>query len=312
MTIVEFLDPIVNKTISYSISTPLAEKWEHLSEKVIEENSDRVYVVTGKERSGKTFWVCQEAKFIDPTFNIDRICFTPEQFLEQIRNATAGSVVVFDEAFRGFSTRATLTKINRLLVQSMMEVGRRNLIIFIVLPVFSLLDYYVAINRSYALFVIYKTKPTKGKKSYYGWRGYSEKKKSMIYYKSKKSWGVIPYVPSKLRGKFFAKQKIINKKEIKIPYETFPIEEYEKKKDEAFKGKKEFERVEEESKMTKQRRILLVNFYLFCKKYLNMTGQEFVELIGRKGIKSSRPNLMELKKKVETEGDVIKIVSKKE
>lgn len=302
MTILDFLDPIANKNISYSISTKNAEKWKGLKEDVIKHNSDRVYCVVGRERSGKTFWTCQQAKFIDPTFNIERICFTPEQFLEQIRNAPKGGVVLFDEAFRGFSTRASLSKINRLLVQSMMEVGRRNLIIFIVLPVFSLLEYYIAITRSYALFVISDNK----KKKYRTWRAYSEKKKAELYYKSKKNYGMIPYVQTNRKGKFFVKTITLNKKEIKVPYETFQIEEYENKKDDAFRGKKGDFGAEEESKMTRERRILLVNLFLETKKKEDISQIAFLRRLTEIGIEMTSQNFSQLMDKARKDGQILK------
>lgn len=300
MAILEFNDPLVNKTISYSISTNLADKWKALKKKVLKENSDRTYIVVGRERSGKSFWTFQQAKCIDPTFNLERICFTGEQFLDQIRHAPEGSVVVFDEAFRGFSTRAALSKMNRLLVQSMMEVGRRNLIIFVVLPVFSLLEYYIAISRSYALFVISHIK----EKGYRSWRVYSEKKKSEIYYKSKKNYGTIPYMPTRNRGKFYAKTIMTNGKKTKTPYETFPLEEYEKKKDEAFKGKGE-KGILDESKMTEQRRIFLVNWYLDLKRLQKIKVTEFLKRLEKIDCRIEPSNFNHLKAKVGEEGKIL-------
>lgn len=230
MTLVTFYDSIANKEISYSIPTKLISKWDNLQEMVVKKNRDRVYVVSGMERSGKSTWTFQQAKYIDKSFNLERICFSPEQFLAQIRNAPEGSVVVFDEAFRGFSSKSSLSKINKLLVQAMMEVGRRNLIIFIVLPSFSLLENYMAIHRSHALFYIYEKKDL----SYRGWRCYNRKKKQQIYFKAKKNYGIMPYTTTTLKGKFFAKRIKINNKQIPAPYTTFDLKGYDNKKLKAF------------------------------------------------------------------------------
>lgn len=234
MSLIEMYDPVAKKEISYHLPDLLIPKWRDLGKKIIKENSDRVYVVVGKERTGKSFFTFQQAKFIDPTFNIDRICFTPEQFLNQIRNAPEGAAVVFDEAFRGFSSKSSLSKVNKVLVQAMMEVGRRNLIIFIVLPSFALLEWYIATHRSNALFQVYRINE-KGK-TYRGWRCYSNKKKIKMYYGSKKNYGMLPYTFTKLRGKFFIK-KIGDDGKLHVPYETFDIKAYEKKKGDAFSDK---------------------------------------------------------------------------
>ena len=230
MTIVEFHDPIAKIDISYSISKKLIPKWSTHKEMVVEKNRDRVYVVAGMERSGKSTWTFQQSKFIDKNFCLERICFTPEQFLQQIRTAPEGSVIVFDEAFRGFSSKSSLSKVNKILVQGLMEVGRRNLIIFIVLPSFSLLENYVAIHRSHALFYIYERKDL----SYRGWRCYNRKKKRIIYFKSKKNYGIMPYTPTTLKGKFFAKRIMFNNKNTPLPYVTFDLKGYDNKKAKAF------------------------------------------------------------------------------
>jgi len=230
MAIVSFHDPIANEEISYHISNKLESKWKKLSDMVVKKNRDRVYVVFGLERGGKSTWTFQQAKYIDHTFNIERICFTPEQFLNQIGTAPPGSVVVFDEAFRGFSSKSTLSKVNKILVQAMMEVGRKNLIIFIVLPSYSLLENYVAVHRSHALFQIYERKDFK----YRGWRCYNRKKKAQIYFKSKRTYGITPYTPTKLKGKFFIKRITIDGKKVLVPYTTFDIKAYDDKKTKAF------------------------------------------------------------------------------
>ncbi len=231
MVIVTFKDPLVNnEEISYHLSEKLEPKWKELGQMVIKRNKDRVYVVFGFERSGKSTWTFQQAKYIDSTFNIDRICFTPEQFLEQIRITPPGCVVVFDEAFRGFSSKSTLSKVNKLLVQAMMEIGRKNLIIFIVLPSFNLLENYVAVHRSNALFQIYEKKDS----SYRGWRCYNRKKKAQMYFKSKRNYGIVPYTKTKITGKFFIKKIDIDGVKVPLPYVTFDIMSYDNKKSDAF------------------------------------------------------------------------------
>ena len=244
MVIVTFQDPVVNQEISYYLDPILKPKWEVLRKKVIKYNNDRVYIVVGKEGAGKSFWTFQQAKFIDPTFNIDRICFTPKEFLDTITNCPEGSVVVFDEAFRGFSSKSACSRINKALVQAMMEVRRRNLIIFIVLPAFPLLEPYIAIHRSRALFYIFDRR----EKSYRGWKCYNLRKKIYLYYQSKKNYGILPPSFTKTRGKFFCPKKEINNKKIYVPYETFPMIEYDNKKGKAFSSQTTEQKIVDNSK----------------------------------------------------------------
>lgn len=224
---VEFYDPIQKKDISYHIDKNLKRKWDKLRDGQLKKvDDDKVYIVDGRERGGKSTFAFQQAKYLDPTFNIDRICFTPEQFLYQIRNAPKGSVVVFDEAFRGLSSKAAQSKINKSIVEAMMEMGQRNLIVFIVLPTFFLLEIYAAVLRSNTLFHIYKDKNNKRR-----FRIYNFKEKSLLYRVGKKKGFDYGFPRVKIRGTFF---------------KPFPVdfEEYNKKKLDTFRGIKEEEQAE--------------------------------------------------------------------
>ena len=118
---VEFYDPIQQIQLSYFIDKKILEKWDKIRGKeLIKKDEDRVYLVDGRERSGKSVFAFQQAKYIDPTFDLKRVCFTPEEFLWAIRNSPQGSVIVFDEAFRGLSSKSSQSKVNKKIVQAMM------------------------------------------------------------------------------------------------------------------------------------------------------------------------------------------------
>ena len=95
---VKFFDPITKEEITYYIAPNLLPQWDNLKDgKLQKQDEDRVYITDGRERAGKSLFTLQQAKYLDPTFDISRVCFTPEEFLFQIRNAPAGSAIVFDE-----------------------------------------------------------------------------------------------------------------------------------------------------------------------------------------------------------------------
>jgi len=132
------------------------------------------------------------------------------------------------------------------LVQAMMEVRRRNLIIFIVIPSLILLENYIVVHRSNAIFFVYKR--TDNGNNYRGWKAYSRSKTAEIYHKAKKNYGIIPRVFTSLRGKFHARQFEINGVKMHLPYETFPEIEYDNKKGIAF-GDKKAEEAQDENLM---------------------------------------------------------------
>lgn len=148
----------------------------------IKDDWDFLYVVDGGERKGKSVLAQQLAKFVDPSFCLDRIVFTPGQFKRAILSASKGQAVVYDEAYGGINSRQTMSIVNKSIVKMMTEMGSRNLFVFIVLPSFFDLDRYVALWRAKALFHVYVDNELKrGHYMVYG----EEKKKDLYVYGKK-------------------------------------------------------------------------------------------------------------------------------
>ena len=129
-----------------------------MAKKVIRKDWDMVFIVDGAEGSGKSVMAQQAAYCCDPSFNIDRIVFTPYAFRKVIIAAKQYQSVVYDEAYTGLSSRATMSLINRTLVSMLAEIRQKNLFVFVVMPTFFDLDKYVALWRSRALIHIYTGK----------------------------------------------------------------------------------------------------------------------------------------------------------
>lgn len=215
---------------TFSVHKDLYNKWMQLRDgKLTKVDDDKVYVVDGRERSGKSVFAMQQIATIDPTIIEDalrgdtsRICFTAEAFLNAVRNTkstkTHTKVVWFDEAFRGLASTSVLSKTNKLIVQAMMEMGQNNLVLFIVLPSFFLLDRYPAVLRSNALFHIQKEKNSNRR----GFYVYNYSKKANLYHLGiKKGWSYPVY--TKFRGQFYNKypggkefEKIYRDKKLKV------------------------------------------------------------------------------------------------
>jgi hypothetical protein len=197
----------------YSIDKNLYIKWEKIKDGGLAKiDDDKVYVIDGRERSGKSVFTMQQAGAIDPsifdeavaTGRLDRICFTGDELLKAIRNTKSDKrhtkVVIFDEAFRGLASSSVLSKTNRLIVQALMEMGQNNLVLFIVLPSFFLLDRYPAILRSNALFHIKKSIKSNRRKFYI----YNFNTKARLYNMDRqKAWGYP--IKSRRSGNFYNK-----------------------------------------------------------------------------------------------------------
>ncbi len=169
--------PLIKKE-DYYISKEIKKQFDKSKEIVMNADQDRIFIITGREGSGKSWLAMQMAAYLDPTFSLDNVCFTTEQFGSRIRSVDKYKSIVFDEAFRGLSSKGALSKENKKLIKILIECRQRNLFIFIVLPSIFILDRYIALFRSHGLFhtAIYKKDY---KKRYY--KSYNFKTKHMLY-----------------------------------------------------------------------------------------------------------------------------------
>ena len=53
----------------------------NLYRKTVQDDRDLVFICAGKEREGKSTFANTILTYLDPTYNIDRCCFTGQQFL---------------------------------------------------------------------------------------------------------------------------------------------------------------------------------------------------------------------------------------
>lgn len=195
---------------SYHIDDKLIKVWDNLKNgKLAQYDEDRFYIVDGSEGAGKSLFAIQQGAYIDPTILDDedgkllpRICFRIEEFLYAIRHTKSDAkntkVIIFDEAFRGFSSKSALSKVNKSLTQALMEARQNNLIVFLISPSFYYLEFYAAVLRSTSLFHVVKEKK---KRTRYV-RIFNKKKKGDLYTIGVRKGFGYP-VHTKTRARFF-------------------------------------------------------------------------------------------------------------
>lgn len=206
---------------------------------VVEKDSDMVFCIDGGEGTGKSklsdiicgyyaFKVLQVYK-IDVDYSVDNVHLSPSKFRDGIINAKKNEVVVYDEAHKGMGSRRSLSEINNILNDLMMEMRQKNLFVILILPTFFMLDKYPAIFRTKGLFHVYRgvNKRTKKKERGY-WVYFNEKYKLHLYIKGKQYFNYNCIKWSNFRGRFY-NQYIMDEVE------------YRAKKKESFKqhGKRE-------------------------------------------------------------------------
>ena len=163
----------------------------------VQKDWDMVFCIDGTEGGGKSVFAQQIAYYCDPTININRVTFTPEEFIEAVKHANKYEAVIFDEGYTGLSSRGAMTEINRAIVEMLAEIRQKNLFIIIVVPSFFDLDRYVALHRSRALLHIYTNNGFE--------RGYfmffNKERKQTLYLLGKKTYNY-NCVKSNFHGRF--------------------------------------------------------------------------------------------------------------
>ena len=154
---------------------------------------------------------------------------------------------------------------NKKIVEALMEVGQRNLVIFIVLPTIFLLEMYAAVLRSHALFHIYKTADKRR-----AYKIYNDAKKKELYLRGKTKYMSYAKPPiKKAKGRFLVKKT--EEYPQGIPYETFELEAYLKKKHDVFAN---VEAEEEEEDYETHSSILLSLVLSWILKKFDMSQNE--------------------------------------
>lgn len=157
-----------------------------IMKKELKKDFDAFLIMSGRERFGKSTFAGQIATYLDPSYNLDRCVFTPDQFIEAVLNSEKYQAIVFDEAHGYLNVRGSMSKFNRILIKIMAEMGSRNLFIIICLPSFFELDRYPAIHRSTGLVAIKK----RGRFGAYGY-----KSKFWLYVKGRKTFNMAEVHP---------------------------------------------------------------------------------------------------------------------
>jgi hypothetical protein len=211
------------KKDSFAMNDKLHTNLMKLKEHINKKDFDCVLLVDGAEGTGKSVFAMQLGKAIDSSLTLERVCFTPEEFIKCVQTSGKGQVIIYDEAYTGLASRQSLSEVNKLIVSLMMEMRAKNLVVIIVLPTFFMLDRYVAIFRSRGLFHIYTNK---GRRGYF--LHYNPKAKQLLYILGRKLMSYAkPRV--KFKGYFYGKYVVTE-------------QEYRNKKDYALKHREKEKR----------------------------------------------------------------------
>lgn len=159
MKILRDLPRIEGKRSVY-VDGRLFELLKGFKDAVQKHNTSVVLIVDGRSGMGKTTLSNQIGIIFDKSYNLNKIHYAPQTFLEGgegkigLVNAKAGDFILFDEAML-ISNRSVLSQINRMIVQSMSMIrSKRIYVCFCVNSLFDL-DKNLAIYRADLLLHVY-------------------------------------------------------------------------------------------------------------------------------------------------------------
>jgi hypothetical protein len=226
----------------YFMDGYLKRNFDKLKTEAIPNNWDAVFIVFGREGTGKTTMASQCCDYLDGgRFDIDVCVFTTQQFEEAIENSPDESSILWDEAITGANVATHATKISSTIVSKMTQIRRKKMKIFLCFPYLDMLNKYF-VKRCAGSFLIYaKSFKDRG---YY--KFYNAEKTRKIHYLMKEKYKYNPDMALKqVLPSFynqFSNKLCLDKKQ------------YDKKKDEALTTQTE------DSDMYRNRYIIAIKY----------------------------------------------------
>jgi hypothetical protein len=191
----------------------LKENLDKTKKSVTQQGWDYFTVIAGIPRVGKSTLAQQIACYLDPTFNLDRFCFTAEEYIQKSTKLTKGQAIILDESFADLNTNLSRSPEFTKLVNHMQTIGQNNLFHIFVLPDFFSLSKTVANFRTSHLFVVYAEDYERGRFAAFG-----RLKKAKLYEDGKRYsnyQATEPNFRGRYVGKWFLdedKYKVLKKK----------------------------------------------------------------------------------------------------
>jgi hypothetical protein len=140
----------------------------------------------------------QVALYLDPTFNINDICFDGEDFKKKIISAKKFKCIVFDESLSALNKMKSIDSLTVSVVDLLAEIRQKNLFIIIILPSMFDLAKPIACWRTKFLLHVYKHGDDMQRGFY---SAFSYDKKMLLYTIGRKYYNYGAIVPN-FRAKF--------------------------------------------------------------------------------------------------------------
>jgi hypothetical protein len=187
--------------------------YRHVWHEVWANDSNATFIVVGKPGSGKSVSAIKMAYDLDPTFSLERVCYSLNDFLRLLDKGDSngklhpGNVIVFDEIVndQGAESRSAMSKSNKIMNYVTASFRAMRIVVFYCLPSLPQLDKNIReINVTGIFEVMSKNIHTKKNLCRFQWSTYDARSqnvyrifprlisKSGMYYKVDSVWVGIP------------------------------------------------------------------------------------------------------------------------
>jgi len=115
---------------------------------------DFVLVVSGKEGMGKSTLAWLICKYVDSSFNANRIAYDSQEFKKLLNESKPGQAILLDEGEWLLYSRESMTRQNIDITKILAAIRLKNILMVICIPSFLKIDSYVRSHRAKALAIV--------------------------------------------------------------------------------------------------------------------------------------------------------------
>ncbi|MFP4117937.1 MAG: hypothetical protein ACLFTR_03355 [Candidatus Woesearchaeota archaeon] len=170
-----YIDGYMKSNLDIILNEAIPAKWDALS------------LYTGREGVGKTTIAFQHAFYMDPTFCLDKVVFTPDQFITAIENAKPEDSIVWDEAITGADAKKHAQAIVIAVISKLTQIRKKRLKIPLCFPYLEMINKFFVSRCLYMIYVYAHDFKDRG---YF--RFYSQPKTETIRYLMKEKFAHSP------------------------------------------------------------------------------------------------------------------------
>lgn len=145
-----------NEKNGWLFDIKLVQKCFNIYSDMKNKDKDHFTLIVGGEGFGKSTLSLQMCSWIDPEFTVQNVCFTPKDYIRQLKILKKGSCILLDEGGVALYSREAMGINNIGLTKLFMLQRQKNISCFVVCPSFWDIDTYIRRHRINTLIRVIK------------------------------------------------------------------------------------------------------------------------------------------------------------